>query len=1026
MTAADSPTLPVVILVNDDPIQLDLLAGILAHQSWQVLSCRSAAEALRGMARSQPALIITDLYMPEIDGWAFCRMLRSAAYKRFNRTPILVLSGILASEEAAEIASELGATDFFPLPVEAARLRERVRLLLAAPPVAPAWKVLLAMAAGPEADSIRAVFGVQGCEVSQVEDVAALDEVLVHEPWEAVICDLDLPECSMPLVRMWIAATPHSAFVLVTANPDPQAAVVSIRAGASVHTLRPYAVDYLFGLCELARQKNALIRAQRLLELRTIELRNSDRLLQSILDSSEQVYLVIDRAGRVQMANRAARQVAAEVLPGLRADGDAAVAQLPALMSGRTQESLALAMAGRVVHHDASVIDSAGLQRHFLVRYTPLADADGRTTRVCFNAHDMTARLEAEAALRLRNQALSSITQGVLITDAELNVTYANDSFVSMTGFSRTEIIGLPCGFWHAERNDAETRSDVRRKLEAGLPISGEVLDHRKNGEAFWSERSLTPVKDAQGNVTQYVGVQRDVTERKRWQDELRASQARLQALFDHSNDAIILADDRGRYVEVNPAACVLLGYTREELLRLGVAEIFSASDRNLAEGAWHEFLEQGNQRGECSLRRKNGSLLRADYSAIAHIQAGLHLSIFRDVSERNTLQSQLLRQQRLESVGRLASGVAHDLNNILTPILMAPAMLRSFVTDAGARMLLESMESGARRGSAIVKQLLAFSRGESGEKVRLDVHKILRESCAIMRETFPKSVTVELAPASADFFVLGDPNQLQQVVLNLALNAADAMPRGGRLVLSLDGVEISPAAAARDSDLIAGRHVVLTVVDHGLGIAPEVIDKIFDPFFTTKPFGQGSGLGLSVVLGIVRSHGGFVRVTSRLGVGSIFKIHLPVYLEGLAAAQPAPLLSVNPLPPAGAGRTVLVVDDEADVRDIIRLTLSREGYRVIGAAGADAAFSQLQACGGRVDLILTDLSMPGVSGVKFIELLHGRHPAQRILVMTGNGANCALVPTLRDLICGVLPKPFEVSTLVLAVNQALQPAANP
>ena len=311
MTAADSPTLPVVILVNDDPIQLDLLAGILAHQPWQVLSCRSAAEALRVMSRSQPALIITDLYMPEIDGWAFCRMLRSAAYKRFNRTPILVLSGILASEEAAEIASELGATDFFPLPVEAPRLRERVRLLLAAPPVAPAWKVLLAMAAGPEADAIRAVFGVQGCEVSQVEDVAALDEVLVHEPWEAVICDLDLPDCSMPLVRMWIAATPHSAFVLVTANPDPQAAVVSIRAGASVHTRRPYAVDYLFGLCERARQKNALIRAQRLLELRTIELRNSDRLLQSILDSSEQVYLVIDRAGRVEMANRAARQVAA-------------------------------------------------------------------------------------------------------------------------------------------------------------------------------------------------------------------------------------------------------------------------------------------------------------------------------------------------------------------------------------------------------------------------------------------------------------------------------------------------------------------------------------------------------------------------------------------------------------------------------------------------------------------------------------------------------------------------------------------
>jgi len=280
----------------------------------------------------------------------------------------------------------------------------------------------------------------------------------------------------------------------------------------------------------------------------------------------------------------------------------------------------------------------------------------------------------------------------------------------------------------------------------------------------------------------------------------------------------------------------------------------------------------------------------------------------------------------------------------------------------------------------------------------------------------------VELAPAAGDFFVLGDPNQLQQVVLNLALNAADAMPRGGRLVLSVEGVEILPTAAARDPELIAGRHAVLTVVDHGTGMAPEILDKIFDPFFTTKPFGQGSGLGLSVVLGIVRSHGGFVRVTSRVGVGTIFKVHLPLQADALAkSAQPVKLPAVNRLPPTGAGRTVLVIDDEADVRDIIRLTLSREGYRVLGAAGADAAFSQLQACGGRVDLILTDLSMPGVSGVKFIEMLHGRHPEQRILVMTGNGANCSVAPKLRDLVCGILPKPFEVSTLVLAVNQALQ-----
>lgn len=1011
---------PSVVVVNDDDDQLALITRVLEEASLRVVACRSVNQALESMRQHKPALIITDLYMPDIDGWAFCRMLRSAACREFNRTPILVVSATFTMSNANEVAAELGATSFLPIPIDAVRLRERVRDLIATPVVPAEWNVLLVLAPGPELADVQAVFSASGCNIRMVDSVADVAGIVAADEWETVVCDLDLPGCTLEQVGRWTAATPQSAFVVVTQNPSPDAAVTSLRAGAAAHLRRPFAPDYLFGLCELARQKNVLIRAQRLLERRTIELHNSEHLMQMLLDSSDQIYLVVDQEGRIQLANTTAREIWCEIFEGSLNEGDVVLDLLPEAMRRRVNDSLALAMAGRVVQHDAEAMNRIGRMRRFIVRYTPLKDDDGHVRRVCFNAHDITTRSEVENALRLRNEALSSISQGVLITDVHRRITYANDSFLEITGYSRWDVMGKHCGFVQGELTDPEVLASIRTRLDSGQAFHGEILNYRKNGEVFWNDLSITPVKDADGHVTQFVGVIRDVTARKHREEQLHASQARLQALFDHSNDAILLADDQGCYLDVNPAACRMLGYARHELIGLQSRAIFAEGEGSWAEGAWAEFLARGTQVGECKLRRRDGSTLRADYSGIAHILPGLHLSILRDMSERYALQSQLLRQQRLESVGRLASGVAHDLNNILTPILMTPSMLRSHVTDAGARMLLDKLESGARRGSTIVHQLLAFARGKPGEKSRIDLTHVLRDAAAIIRETFPKNISLEAVPSFGDFSVLGDANQLQQVLLNLAINAADAMSRGGRLILGLEYIEISATEAAQDPEVRPGPHVVLTVADHGDGIAPENLDKIFDPFFTTKPFGQGSGLGLSVVLGIVRDHGGFIRVSSRVGIGSIFRVHLPVMSsKPQVSSVPPPALASGR--PAGAGRTILLVDDEADVRDIVRLILSREGYRVICADGADAAFSQLQACGGRVDLVITDMAMPGVSGSQFVELLHRRRADMPILIMTGLTADNMLPQHVRASVCGVLPKPFEAVSLLAAVTNAIQ-----
>jgi CheY-like chemotaxis protein len=333
--------------------------------------------------------------------------------------------------------------------------------------------------------------------------------------------------------------------------------------------------------------------------------------------------------------------------------------------------------------------------------------------------------------------------------------------------------------------------------------------------------------------------------------------------------------------------------------------------------------------------------------------------------------------------------------------------------------MLLESVENAARRGSTVVRQLLAFSRSEPGAKVRLDLQKVVRDACAMLQESRPKSVTLEFARSAGEFPVLGDATQLQQVVVNLALNGVDAMPRGGRLVFGVESVAIPPEEARRDPEVSAGRHVVVTIADHGHGIAPENLDKVFDPFFTTKPFGQGSGMGLSVVLGIVRGHGGFARVSSRLGVGTLVKIFLPWH-DDVAS----PNDSMPPLRPAasarGSGHSVLVVDDESDVRDIVRIILAREGYRVTCADGADAAFSQLKANAGRVDLVITDLAMPGVSGAQFIERLRKQRREVPVLVMTGTDLVQFLPDSVRELTQGVLSKPFDSKSLLALVREAI------
>ncbi|MFC5455475.1 PAS domain S-box protein [Prosthecobacter fluviatilis] len=392
----------------------------------------------------------------------------------------------------------------------------------------------------------------------------------------------------------------------------------------------------------------------------------------------------------------------------------------------------------------------------------------------------------------------------------------------------------------------------------------------------------------------------------------------------------------------------------------------------------------------------------------------------FHDITERKKLEAQFLRAQRMESIGTLASGVAHDLNNILTPIMMSVAVLRMKLSEEKRSSLCDTIEMSAARGAQIVRQVLAFGRGLEGERHPLQIEMLLTEMEQMIRSTFPKDITVECVNAPNLRLVLGDATQLHQVLLNLCVNARDAMPEGGRLRLSAANLDIDTSYASMLPEITPGPHVLVEVSDTGSGIPPEILERIFDPFFTTKEIGKGTGLGLSTVHGIVKSHGGLLKVVTAPGAGATFQIYLPAAPDQEAIAD----ISASAAAPTGHGECVLVVDDEVAIANAARTVLEANGYRVLLANNATEALVLHTEHSQEVALILTDIMMPVLNGVLFLRTLRKINPDVPVIASTGL-CNQAQLDTMKSLgVETVLYKPYNSNMLLRTIDGVLHPKA--
>lgn len=628
------------------------------------------------------------------------------------------------------------------------------------------------------------------------------------------------------------------------------------------------------------------------------ELQEKSDLLQAVTDGIPDAVFVKDRQGRYLLFNRAAADFVGRPIEEVLGHDDTEL--FSPIDARRVMERDQRVMINGIIETDEEILTAVGVTRIYLATKAPYRDRSGNCAGVIGISRDITDRKRAEEVLQLRDRAIQAVTQGIVITDIsqpDNPIIYSSPEFERMTGYNAEEILGRNCRFLQGPDTDPETIHNLRQAVQESRQLTVEVLNYRKDGKSFWNELSISPVRDAHGRLTNYVGISTDVTQRRQLEEQYRQS-------------------------------------------------------------------------------------------------------------------------QKLEAIGRLAGGVAHDFNNLLTVILgYCDVLLDSPPAQDESRDLLEEIKRAGERAAGLTNQLLLFSRKQVQEATQLDLNDLVRNTEKMLGRVIGEDIRLitNLDPKLGSIRAVY--GQLEQVLLNLTVNARDAMPNGGKLVIETNQIDVDVEYAAAHHSLQPGLYAMLKVIDTGEGIPDDIREHIFEPFFTTKGVGQGTGLGLPVVHSVVKHSGGHIEVESQPGKGASFSIYLPCVKQ---LEQPREISRIEESAPSGS-EGILLVEDEMSVAALGQLILEECGYSVFKAGNAEEALTVYANQPSTIQLLVTDVVLPGLNGRMLAEKLLEFNPQLKVLYVSGYMDDDVLRRGIVQNGVAFLQKPYSRKSLAKKVREVLE-----
>lgn len=667
--------------------------------------------------------------------------------------------------------------------------------------------------------------------------------------------------------------------------------------------------------------------------------------------------------------------------------------------------------------------------RWWSARGAAIRDPEGRPVHWIGTITDITERKLAEAALAASERQFRAIFAQAAVGIAQVGVDgrwlQVNQRLCEIVGYTQEELLRSSYqDITHPE--DLGPDAMFVRQLLTGeiATFAMEKRYIRKNRSLVWINLTVGLVRKGDGIPDYFVSVIEDITRRKQAEQQLREQ----NEILSNAHEGVMIVNLANEVTLWNRGAGEICGWNAAEALGRPSETMLGISDAGLVAELRTAVMRDGFWKGEVRGQARDGRKLILDCRlTLIRDETGrprARLNYFADITEKKLLEEKFLHAQRLENVGMLAAGIAHDLNNVLAPILFAEPMLRSSLSAERDLKMLDAVAASARRGTGLVKQILGFVHSTTNEFRPTQVKHLARDVVGLIEETFPKSIRLEHDIPADIWLVQGNPTQIHQVLLNLCVNARDAMPEGGTLRFTAANRRLDATAASRIDGARPGAWLVLTVADTGAGMSVAVRERIWTPFFTTKPVGKGTGLGLTTVRSIVTGHAGFITLETAPGKGTTFTVYLPAF-------ESAPTEKRSTTPPAtytGHGELILVADDDAAIHELIAALLENYGYRVLTCANGVEALSLFKARPNEIALVISDIDMPRLGGLALAQSLLQLRPDLPILAISGlshQGAASLDLPTMRNLAHGFLVKPFKAEELLAAVHKLLQPAVH-